>query len=71
MPLDRYVLELLEGEVWDTFSKVVTRAADAIRVICDEGIGVGMNQFNSMPPLNSAVGRSRESGSDTDSGGKN
>jgi len=71
MPLDRYVLELLEGAAWDAFSKVVARAADAIRVICDEGIGVGMNQFNPMPPLDSAVGRSREGESDSDSGGKN
>jgi hypothetical protein len=71
MPLDRYVLEQLEGEDWDIFSKVVTRAAEAIRVICDEGIGVGMNRFNSMPPLDGAVGRPREDEPDPDLRGKN
>lgn len=49
MDLEEFVLEPLEGDLWGDFERVVARAADAVRVICVEGLEAAMNRFNAAP----------------------
>lgn len=54
--LEDFVLAPLEGTDWIDFESIAARAAEAARVICEEGLGEAMNRFNASARSESAPG---------------
>ncbi len=47
--LAEFVLEPLAGEAWDRLEETADRGAEAVRVVCREGLAAAMNRFNPAP----------------------
>ena len=60
LALEEYVLEEVRGSLWTEFESIVERAAEAVRLLLREGIGVAMNQVNPDPRDRTEPRESRE-----------
>ena len=47
--LEDFVLEPLDGEIRLAFRAIIGRAAEAVRMICEDGLESAMNRVNPAP----------------------
>ncbi|MCB9463075.1 MAG: aminoacyl-tRNA hydrolase [Candidatus Eisenbacteria bacterium] len=48
-PLEEFVLEEVRDSLWTEFESIVEQAAEAVRLLLEEGVGRAMNQVNPGP----------------------